>query len=187
MNFSAALIAGGRSQRMGSDKAFLDWHGLPLWRHQWATLQALGGDDGFVCGRPGQGFAGVPVYSDKVEGLGPLGGLVRALEQARHGRVVVLAVDLPAMTSDFLRDRLLASATDEIGAIGRLDGFYEPLAAVYPTVLREMAAAQLASGDRSLQTFCRMAEEAGRLRRVEVTERERPLFRNLNVPADLLR
>ena len=39
--FAAALIAGGRSRRMGTDKAFLDWHGRPLWEHQLEKLRAL--------------------------------------------------------------------------------------------------------------------------------------------------
>ena len=39
--FAAALLAGGRSLRMGRDKARLPWGGEPLWRHQWRTLAAL--------------------------------------------------------------------------------------------------------------------------------------------------
>jgi len=41
MSFAAVLLCGGRSTRMGRDKAFLDWDGRPLWQVQLEKLQQL--------------------------------------------------------------------------------------------------------------------------------------------------
>ena len=50
MNFSAALLAGGRSSRMGRDKAFLEIDGVPLWQRQLQTLRELGPSETFLAG-----------------------------------------------------------------------------------------------------------------------------------------
>ena len=184
MNFSAALIAGGRSTRMGTDKAQLDWQGQPLWRHQWVTLQRCGAEVTVVCARKGQEFPGVRVLLDETEDLGPLSGLLRALETSAQPLVLVLAADLPQMTATFLRGRLLASVRDEIGVVPRLEGFYEPLAAIYPVRMAEEVRRRLQAEDRSLQSLCRWAEQNGLIRSVEVAPSERGLFRNLNRPQD---
>ena len=122
---------------------------------------------------------------DPVPGLGPLAGLERALDGSLQPMVLVLAVDLPAMTPAFLGERLLAEADGDVGAVPWLNGFYEPLVAVYPRRLLGRIREQLQRADRSLQTLCRRAEEAGFLRRIAVAAEERGLFRNLNSPGDL--
>jgi molybdenum cofactor guanylyltransferase len=171
--------------RMGADKAFLDWLGRPLWRHQIDTLRRCGGEELFVCGREGQVFPGEKVLLDRVAEQGPLAGLARALEVSNQPQVLVLAVDLPEMTAAFLRERVLAAANDGIGAVPWLDRFHEPLAAVYPRRMLGLVQEQLGEADRSLRTLCRRGEAAGFLRRIEVAAEERVLFRNLNSPEDL--
>lgn len=183
--FSAALIAGGQSTRMGADKAFLDWRGRPLWRHQVDTLRRCGGEELFVCGREGQAFPGETLLLDRVAERGPLSGLARALEESSQSLVLVLAVDLPEMTAAFLQERVLAAAGEDSGAVPLVDGFHEPLAAVYPRRMLGMVLEQLERADRSLRTLCRRAEAAGLLHRIEVAAEGRALFRNLNSRGDL--
>lgn len=187
MNFTGAILVGGRSTRMGADKAFLPWDGQPLWERQRATLVASGATEILLCGRAEQLFpaTGPRVVADRVPGLGPLAGLAGALREAAHGLVLVLAVDLPEMRADFLRGRLLAAAGPEEGVVPERDGFFEPLAAVYPRRALALAEASATSGDRSLRTFCRKAVAAGWLRPIKVEDGERAFFRNCNRPEDL--
>lgn len=209
--FTGALIAGGRSSRMGRDKAFLDWQGRPLWEVQLAKLRAAGAAELLVCGRRDQGFAGdgFRFVPDDVEDLGPLAGLVNALKAASHENVLVLAVDMPFITTELLvelrsrrREEADASAASGIppshlgvyapsapataqGIIPVRAGRFEPLAAIYPRSALALAEARLAGNDRSLQGFCHAAEEAGLVRSWLVIKEWVEQFRSVNSATDL--
>src|SRR5690606_19254867 len=110
--WSGVVLAGGRSSRMGRDKAFLVIEGQTLISRQVALLRAADCDDVLISGRAGVNYAvtGARVVYDSGEGLGPLSGIVAAFSAMKHDRLVVLAVDLPAMTTALLQ-RLLRTGT----------------------------------------------------------------------------
>ena len=180
-NFSAVLLAGGNSTRMGRDKAALLIDGRPLWQRQLATLRATAPVELFISGKPDGPYAadGVPIIADAIPGLGPLAGLAAALRHARQARLLVLAIDLPAITAPFL-GKLLAGAP----AVPRRDGRFEPLAAVYPSACRPLVEECLRESDRSMQRFVRLALEHRLLRIHDLDADEAALFRNVNTPAD---
>ncbi len=185
--FAAVLLAGGQSRRMGRDKALLPLpDGRLLWQRQLALLKELEPSAVFLAGPPRPGFpASLRQIDDETPGLGPLGGIVAALRATSAPLLVVLAVDLPAMTAGFLRT-LLAEATARTGVVPRQPetGFYEPLAAVYPTSCLPLAEQTLQQPDRSLQTFLRHTGEI--IRPHDITPGERMLFTNWNAPGSLL-
>jgi molybdopterin-guanine dinucleotide biosynthesis protein A len=94
------VLAGGRSTRMGRDKALLDWHGRPLLERQLDALRASGVDDVRVSGdRPA--YRGV---ADARPGLGPLAGLAAvAGAMAGEAELVVIPVDMPLLQAALLR------------------------------------------------------------------------------------
>src|SRR5688500_16588132 len=94
-NFAAVLLAGGRSTRMGFDKATLVIDGQPLWQRQLATLRALHPHELFISGRLDgpYGGAGVEIIEDDVADLGPLGGIASILRRAESELVLILAID----------------------------------------------------------------------------------------------
>ena len=188
--FSAVLLAGGRSSRMGGrDKAeILLPDGRPLWRRQLEdVLRPLGPAEVFLSGPPRAGLpADVHVLPDQTPGLGPLSGVAAALGTARAPLVVVLAVDLPAMTAAFFRERLLPLCSPTRGAVGLgPDGFFEPLAAVYPGAARGLADEHLHGADRSLQSFVRAAVARGWVTPVELRPEDAGQFINWNRPEDV--
>lgn len=184
---TAALITGGKSTRMGRDKAWLAVEGEPLWRRQLATLRALEPAEIFICGAGRDDLAAPDARGllDAVPDRGPLGGLTAALAAAAEPFVVVLAVDLPAMTAEFLAELVEEAAADGVGVVPELEGFYQGLAAVYPRGLAECAARLAADTDHSLQHFIREGIAAGLLRARPVAEFERGLFTNWNAPGDV--
>src|SRR5689334_5170009 len=135
--FTAVLLAGGASRRMGVDKALLPVpegksRVRPLWQHQLGTLETLGPVEVLVSGPARPGFpARLRCVPDDVPARGPLGGLAACLAQVTTPWMLVLAVDLPLMTASFLGGLLQACDAGR-GVVPRGPDHYEPLAAVYP-------------------------------------------------------
>jgi molybdopterin-guanine dinucleotide biosynthesis protein A len=140
---SGFVLAGGRSSRMGRDKALLPYHGTTLLQHiaqavaEAAGNAALIGDPSLYSGR------GYPVYPDKLPGCGPLGGIHTALTLSKTDWNLVVACDMPGISVAPLRtllDQATKSQRDCVVAAGP-NGAPEPLCAVYhrrclPAVLR---------------------------------------------------
>jgi molybdopterin-guanine dinucleotide biosynthesis protein A len=162
--FSAALLLGGQSQRMGRDKALLP--------------HPDGGPP-----RPNMPPQ-VQIVEDAAKDAGPLGGLAACLRATRTDLLVVLAIDLVRIEAGFLR-RLLDASTPDCGAVVRHDSFYEPLAAVYPRALGDLAMMHLAVGHLALQDLLREAARAGMMKAVACSVVEREHLRNFNTPDDV--
>ncbi len=182
----ALLLAGGSSRRMGRDKAELLVGGEPLWQRQVQTLRDAGaGRIGIARGRrercAGEGLIAV---ADAAEGCGPLGGLVGGWRAAGECALLVLAVDLPLMSADFLKGMLATWKRSGAGVVPVLDGRFEPLAALYPPACRPSAEAALSNGAWSMQALVRCWVEADLVRTCEVSEAERGFFANANSPEE---
>lgn len=182
---SGAILAGGRSSRMGRDKAFVSIHGQTLVAHQAALLRSLGIDDLILSGRPEIDY-GIPdarLVTDTVPDAGPLAGLAAILNAARHPWVLVLAVDLPKLTPAYLQT-LLNVGAGRIGVVPHGPHGYEPLAALYPRSLLPRVETALAAGRRSLQNLIAESVQLADLNKVEIDATDLPLFANWNTPQD---
>ncbi len=144
--FSAAgvVLAGGRSSRMGSPKAALEWHGSTL---LWRTVAIIGrAADGpvVVVRAPGQELPALPpdtqVIDDPQEGQGPVQGIAAGLAAlAGHADVAfVSSTDMPFLHPAFVR-RVLRAADGADVALPVARGFRQPLAASYRTALAPAA------------------------------------------------
>jgi molybdopterin-guanine dinucleotide biosynthesis protein A len=183
MRGSAVLLAGGKSSRMGRDKAFLEIEGQPLWRRQIETLQQLSPEQLMIAGPAREEWREFETIADEIAEAGPLAGVAAALGKCAPSHLVVLAVDLPEMTTGFLRS-LLEGCGDEEGLVPRSRKGFEPLAAVYPARCAALAAACLRSGDFSMASFVRRALTKELLLERIISPAEELLFTNLNTPAD---
>ncbi len=67
MNFSAVILAGGKSSRMGRDKAWLEFDGQSLLARQIACVRRAGASEVFISGRAGVDYSafGCPVMEDE--------------------------------------------------------------------------------------------------------------------------
>ena len=182
-NFAAVLLAGGRSSRMGSDKASLVIDGQPLWQRQLATLRALSPCELYVSGRRDGPYAGagVEIIEDASPGLGPLSGIAAALRRAESPLVLILAIDMPAMTPAFLTKLLQCGAA----IVPESARYFEPLAAIYPRLALPIAEKMLSEGERSMQHFIRRLVDAGLVRVRPVADADLGCFQNVNERHDL--
>lgn len=171
---------------MGRDKAFIEIGCVPLWRRQLRILEELAPAEIFLAGSPDPAWknAGCAIIADAKRDAGPLGGLVGALRCCSTSLLLVLAVDLPHMTSNYLRG-LLGLCGAGKGAIP-FTGRYEPLVAVYPTVSLPLGEELLSAGRYSLQEFARHCVDDELATSFTVSPSDATFFLNLNTPADLI-
>jgi molybdopterin-guanine dinucleotide biosynthesis protein A len=186
-NFAAVLLAGGRSTRMGASKALLDCQGTPLWRLQMEKLAQLNADELFFSVQSDAEFpsGSWTFVHDRSVYLGPIGGLQAALRRTREEYLVTLAVDMPAMTTEFLTSMLAKAGP--AGIVPRLDGFYHGTCAVYPTNILPLVEQVLTSNDRSFQNLISKALRSGLMKVEEIKPAAKALFENWNYPHDVLR
>jgi molybdopterin-guanine dinucleotide biosynthesis protein A len=186
--FSAALLAGGRSRRMGRDKRLLvvDWERepVPLWKRQLNVLRRLAPVELLISG-PGdlEYPPDAKVVPDKIQDAGPLAGIASCLEAAQSKLLLILAVDLPNITPDYLMS-LVEGAIPGRGVVPAIGEQLEPVAAVYPVEAVTTAFASLQRGERSVQAFAHRLERSGLMNIRKVTAAEEALFQNWNSPLD---
>lgn len=184
--FSAVLLAGGKSSRMGRDKAFIELDGVPLWRRQLRILEELDPPEIFLAGpsRAEWNSVGCTIIPDAQEESGPLGGLLAGLRRCSTSRLLALAVDLPNMQGAYLR-KLLERCAPGKGVVP-VTGRFEPLVAIYPISSLGIAEQLLSNGRYSLQDFARHCVADGLIIEQPVSPAEAALFLNMNTPADLI-
>lgn len=146
---AGALLLGGASERMGSDKAVLEVAGEAAARRTARLLASLFEEVLLVGGEPTEGTPGRRV-ADPAGPRCALRGLVGALEAARAPRVLVVATDLPGLTADLLL-ALVALPEADVVVPRTSGGGLEPLCALYrrESVL-PLARARLGAGELAL-------------------------------------
>jgi molybdopterin-guanine dinucleotide biosynthesis protein A len=175
------VLSGGESKRMGRDKAFLEVNGKPLLQIQIERLEAAGCSEILVSGPQGRTYEqfGKPVISDAVSDCGPLAGLCVGLEAASGCQVFVVAVDLPHLTSEFLRWLMekgkeggsvcmstlspgLSVGATHASPVRVVEKKYEPLCAIYEREIGLSIARQhLEIRELSLQKFVQALVDQG--------------------------
>jgi len=125
------VLAGGRSSRMGQDKALLPWKGSTLIQSVAREVFSASGSMTLIGSPERYGNLGFPVISDQIEGCGPLGGLHAALSAAQGKWNLLMACDTPAVTRQLLEKLLYASQDADADALVPTPGDLEPLSAAY--------------------------------------------------------
>jgi molybdenum cofactor guanylyltransferase len=176
MPLTGFVLAGGKSTRMGTDKALLDWHGRTLLTHMTDLLRGVT-ENVLVVGR-----APLP---DRLPERGPLSGIATALETTSTDANLVLAVDLPHLTQDFLKYLRVRTENSSHPLVACNIGSDFPLClgiwrVMLPEVLRRLAANRLS---------VRGLIETGNTEYVLDTELvelgfDLGMFRNINTPED---
>jgi molybdopterin-guanine dinucleotide biosynthesis protein A len=194
---NAFVLAGGRSTRMGRDKALLELNGRPLIKIALEKLRVLVFTPRIAGSRSDlSSFA--PAIPDNYPDSGPLGGIEAALAASNTELNLFLPVDLPLLSVEFLRWMVeRAQCTSAIATIPRLQGYPQPLCTVYSKVLLPHAQAALASGHAKVIDTVNFAAGATGQRidsfdmetiaAAQGWEQPIPLhlwFENLNTPAD---
>jgi molybdopterin-guanine dinucleotide biosynthesis protein A len=127
------VLAGGKSCRMGRDKALLPFQGKPLLLHAVEMVRLFTPEVYVIASPVKYGFLGVPVIPDAVESAGPISAILTALKTTSHFRNLVLACDMPWIPPGVM-ELLFDTLADSDAVVPQLDsGKIEPLCALYTT------------------------------------------------------
>ncbi|HEY0520095.1 MAG TPA: molybdenum cofactor guanylyltransferase [Ilumatobacteraceae bacterium] len=171
-----AVLCGGLSRRMGTDKATMDFDGIAMARRVADALiaagcrpvVAVGGDSVALTG------LGLEFVADRFPGEGPLGGILTAAELGSP--VLVVACDLPRLRADTIRS-LVEALGDHDAAIAHT-GKPEPLCGVWSSRGAALLRTQFDAGERAVHRALEHCDVAW-------VAADPGQLRNVNSPADL--
>ncbi len=185
-DLTVAILAGGESQRFGTDKALAPLQGRPLLAHLLARVAGLGAETCLIANHPDPYTSfGLPIWPDVLPGRGVLGGLYSALYYAASPWVLCLACDMPLLSRSLVEYQLTLRAGADV-VMPQLNGKTEPLHTLWAQVCREPIRAALARGEKRLISVL----PAVRVRymmepEIEAYDPEHLSFMNINTPGDL--
>jgi molybdopterin-guanine dinucleotide biosynthesis protein A len=181
---SLVILAGGRSRRMGHDKATLPAGDGTLIEHLARRLAPVVDETIIAGGSVDPPIEGARVVADRQAGLGPLAGMLAGFAAAKQRHVWVVACDLPDI-EPALGGLLLALAGDYEAVVPRPDQEPEGVCALYVRELAPRIEALLESGQRSIKSLLDRSAvrylTSDELRAVDPQLRS---FRNINTPTD---
>jgi molybdopterin-guanine dinucleotide biosynthesis protein A len=180
---TAFILAGGKSTRMGTDKAFVMLEGRTLLARMLELARSVCADVRIV-GDPAKFGEFAPVVEDLFPGCGPLGGIHAALRSSQTELNLMLAVDMPFVSTAFLAF-LIGRARDSKATVtvARTPEGWQPLCAVYRRAFADSAENALRAGRYKIDALFENTK-------TQVIEKEElhaagfsaELFRNLNTP-----
>jgi molybdopterin-guanine dinucleotide biosynthesis protein A len=198
------VLAGGRSSRMGTDKALLEIGGKTLIERAVAKLRGFCADVHILSSNSALASY-APLVADIHPGCGPIGGMEAALDHSPHAWNVFLSVDMPLLPAVFMRtwvsDRIREGVAARI-CLFEVDGRPQPgFCLLHKDVLRFLTESILGGEYKLMRAF----EQAGRKVAIEKnvaqdkvllrhaieagdassTNLSAAWFTNLNVPEDV--
>lgn len=160
-DLTAILLAGGKSRRMGCDKAMLPFEGGTLLEWQIRKLRQLHLEQILISGG-GYCVPGAQTVPDIFPDCGPIGGIYSCMQQAHGSACLVLSVDTPLVPVSVL-EKLCEkhlSGDSEITILRTKDGDIEPLIGIYNTGIAELLLQQIRAQNFSVRHLVRLVSTA---------------------------
>ncbi len=183
---TVAILAGGLSRRMGTNKSFVLLDGKPLIAHVIDCVTVMRLPVLLVTNTPEQyAHFDLPMYSDVYPKCGSLGGLYTALHYSLTDYTLCVACDMPFLCVDLLRYMLgLRSGVDSV--VPYIAGNYESLHAIYHRTCLPVIREQLEQGQfRISSIYARLQVRLVTAAEVERFDPDQRSFVNLNTPDDV--
>jgi molybdopterin-guanine dinucleotide biosynthesis protein A len=183
--FTAFVLAGGKSTRMGSDKALMRLGGRPLILRALELAEAVTKDVKIV-GDPEKFATFGKVVQDIYAARGPLGGIHAALRHSTTEYNLILGVDLPFVPASFLSFLVSATKSSEATVtVPSAGGYLQTLCAIYRKTFVEPAEAALAAGRNKIDAlFSNISIRVVDEQETSAAGFNTSMFRNLNTPQD---
>lgn len=182
---TAFILAGGKSTRMGTDKAFVMLEGRTLLALM-LELARSAAPEVRIVGDRAKFAEFAPVVEDVFPGCGPLAGIHAALRSSQTDLNLILAVDVPFLSPEFLQFMITKSRCGAMVTVARTSGGWQPLCAVYRRQFADLAEKCVRAGIYRIDgLFFPATTSVIDDEELRVAGFSPDLFRNLNTPQDL--
>jgi molybdopterin-guanine dinucleotide biosynthesis protein A len=184
---SAAILSGGQSSRMGTNKAFVTVGGKPIIERVIERVHQLTDDLILITNTPPDyQHLGLPLHSDLIPGKGPLGGLYTAISMAHNEHTLVVSCDQPFLSVELLKFLIgLREGYDVVVPLAE-DGYPQSMHAIYGKGCLGPIRANLAAGRLKMISFfpsVKVREVSGS--EIGIIDPQRTSFFNVNTPDSL--
>jgi len=190
LKFSVVIQAGGKSSRMGEDKALMPIIGkTSLIEYILDQINNLGAER-LIISNDVKKYErlGLPVYPDVYPQVGPLGGLYSAIYHSKYNYCLILACDMPFVNLPLI-DFMVKQAPhfDVVIPRWKPEDYAEPFRAIFSKACLNPIREAIASGKKRVISFFREVE----IRYIDAEEISKfdpdgLTFFNVNTPEDLL-
>ena len=185
-DLTAFILAGGKSTRMGADKAFVELQGRTLLERALELARGVAGEVRIV-GDRAKFAAFAPVVEDAFPGCGPLAGIHAALRASSTDLNLMLAVDLPLISPELLQYMVARARGAPATVTAALaNGGWQPLCAVYRREFADAAEQALRAGKYKIAPLF-APNCTQRVSEQELADAgfSADIFRNVNTPEEL--
>jgi len=183
---TAIILSGGRSLRMGKNKAFLEIEGIPIIVRICTTLTQIFPDI-IVIANETEPYArlGVKTYKDLIPDKGALGGLYTGLSYSMSPHAFVVASDMPYLNRRLI-EWMLETVEDYDVVVPRTKEGLEPLHAIYSKSCLKSIQSILDQGKLRILDFYPLVK-VRTLNEAELSSRDPAMvsFINVNTPEEL--
>jgi molybdenum cofactor guanylyltransferase len=129
---TGVILAGGKSSRFGSNKAFADVNGRQLIRRVIAIMGSVFNELIIITNDPDEySSLGISMHEDIIKGLGPLGGIYTGLEKMPDRFGFFVACDMPFLNEDLIRYITEMKNNEYDAVVPKIDWKMEPLHSLY--------------------------------------------------------
>lgn len=131
-SFTLAIIAGGKSSRMGTNKAFVEIGGQTLIERIIERTKDIGQQETILITNTPDEYKhlNLPMYADVVTDSGSLGGIYTAIYHSQTSHTIVIACDMPFISADVLRFMMSKAINTDV-VVPTVEGYPQGLHAIY--------------------------------------------------------
>ncbi len=177
------ILAGGKSRRMGSDKAFIQWNNKYLIQYVFEALEPICHEILVSSNSLSERYDPYSLIQDRFADIGPIAGLESGLYHANHPHIVVASCDTPFVTTDLFRHLLLVHGDHEI-TVASHEGIDQPLIGIYQKAIHHKIYQAILADNNTPHAVIKSLH----WQEVPISQHmnfySRDLFLNLNQPED---
>jgi len=178
MNYYTAILTGGKSSRMGKDKALVLFRGKSLLQHAIDLFSSFSNE---ICVSANKEYnTYLPIVKDRHKEIGPMGGIHALLTSCHADHVVVIPVDTPLISKEIIQELLDNHTTQQASVCRTKDGL-QMLVGIYSKTILPILEKQIQNKDYKLSNLLDIAN-------IQVLDMEKyaTKFSNINTLNDLI-